>query len=338
MHASPAGRSVALSKRHTGLVTWTSWQAAWQAALYGADGFYRRPEGPAGHFTTSAQGIPGTGPVLAEAVLALADRHGLSTIVEIGAGRGELLRELHGLDRTRSLQGVDVVDRPGDLPDPVDWLRSPGGPGLPAELAGLDEVLVIAHEWLDVVPCPVVVRSPMGPWRYVTVDPVTGDERADEAASGADLDWLGTHVPDHVRRAEIGRPRDTAYADLCSRVLRGLVVAVDYGHTREDRPVEGTLIGYRDGASVPPVPDGSCDLTAHVAIDSLGADRLVRQRDILHDLLGRWPLPDHDLARTDPSAYLLGLQRANVLATLTAPTGLGGFWWATTLRRSGDLG
>lgn len=319
-------------------MTWTSWQAAWQKALYGADGFYRRAEGPAGHFTTSAQGIPGAGRILAQAVLVLADRHGLSTIVEIGAGRGELLRELHGIDRTRTLRGVDVVDRPTDLPDRVDWLRSPGGPGLPAELTGLDEVLVIAHEWLDVVPCPVVLRSRDGVWRYADVDPATGDERAGEPVSGADLDWLGLHVPDHVRRAEVGHPRDTAYSDLCSRVLRGLVVAVDYGHTHDDRPRAGTLIGYRDGASVPPVPDGSCDLTAHVAVDSLGADHLVRQREMLHDLLGRWPLPDHDLARTDPRPYLRELQQANAMATLTAPAGLGSFWWATTLRGSDDLG
>ena len=324
-------------------MTWTPWQAAWQEALYGADGFYRGAEGPAGHFTTSAQGIPGTGPLLAQAVLALADRHGLNGIVEIGAGRGEFLRELHDIDGTRSLVGVDVVDRPNDLPDGIGWLRSPGGIGLPAELTDLDGVLVFAHEWLDVVPCPVVLRSPVGAWRYLTVDPATGDERVGDPVpsdpmDGADLAWLHTHVPDHARRAEVGRPRDTAYADLCSRVVRGLIVAVDYGHTRDDRPMEGTLIGYRGGVAVPPVPDGSCDLTAHVAVDSLGADRVVRQRDILHELLGREPLPDHGLARTDAAAYLRGLQRANALATLTAPTGLGSFWWATTLRGPADLG
>ncbi len=37
---------------------WTGWRAAAEAALYGPDGFYRRPEGPAGHFRTSVHASP----------------------------------------------------------------------------------------------------------------------------------------------------------------------------------------------------------------------------------------------------------------------------------------
>ena len=39
-------------------------RTAWQHALYGPDGFYRQPVGPAGHFATSTQGGPqmGAGP------------------------------------------------------------------------------------------------------------------------------------------------------------------------------------------------------------------------------------------------------------------------------------
>ena len=61
-------------------------------------------------------------------------------------------------------------------------------------------------------------------------------------------------------------------SDLGSRVRRGAVLAVDYGHTVGERPADGTLTAYRAGALVVPVPDGSCDLTAHVAIDSLEHD------------------------------------------------------------------
>ena len=34
------------------------WEQAWAEALYGPRGFYRRPEGPAGHFRTAAHAAP----------------------------------------------------------------------------------------------------------------------------------------------------------------------------------------------------------------------------------------------------------------------------------------
>ncbi len=53
------------------------WEVAWQDALYGHRGFYRRTEGPGGHFATSAQGLPHGTALLASAVVALARRHRL---------------------------------------------------------------------------------------------------------------------------------------------------------------------------------------------------------------------------------------------------------------------
>ena len=35
------------------------------------------------------------------------------------------------------------------------WVRAPGGGALPDDLGDLDDVLVVAHEWLDVVPCTI---------------------------------------------------------------------------------------------------------------------------------------------------------------------------------------
>jgi hypothetical protein len=139
-------------------------------------------------------------------------------------------------------------------------------------------------------------------------------------------------VPDGVERAEVGRTRDRAYADLVSRVDRGVVVAVDYGHTRVERPPGGTLTAYRSGTRAAPVPDGSCDLTAHVAVDTLGADLLRRQREVLRDLLGPATPPPHRLASSDPAAYLEGLSRSSALSVLTTLGGLGDFWWAMSLR------
>jgi SAM-dependent MidA family methyltransferase len=316
---------------------WRRWDAAWQEALYGAEGFYRR-SAPADHFATSAQGLGSTGQLLAEALVALAERQGLHRIVEVAAGRGELLTALvQCAPASVELVGVEVVDRPDGLPDRVAWCRSPGGAGLPSDLTALSGTLLVAHEWLDVVPCPVAARDPEGTWRYVLVSG-DGTERSGEAVDGADLDWLVTYVPDHARRAEVGLPRDTAYADLVSRLDDGVVLAIDYGHSHETRPRDGTLTAYRHGAQVTPVPDGSCDLTAHVSVDSLGAGSLRSQREALHDLLGRATLPAHGLAGEDATAYLQQLSRANALATMTASGGLGGFWWAMTPRRPRDLG
>jgi hypothetical protein len=106
---------------------------------------------------------------------------------------------------------------------------------------------------------------------------------------------------------------------------------VDYGHTRAARPPYGTLTGYRAGRQVPPVPDGSRDLTAHVALDSLpGGGALVPQRDALHALGLSAPRPPLSLASTDPAAYVRALSATTHAAELTARGGLGDFTWVTT--------
>jgi SAM-dependent MidA family methyltransferase len=113
-------------------------------------------------------------------------------------------------------------------------------------------------------------------------------------------------------------------------------VAVDYAHERGARPAAGSLTGYRDGRQVPPVPDGSCDVTSHVALDACAAagERagaswtvLTSQRTAL-DLLGvRRPRPPRELAHDDPPAYVHALSAVGELAELTDPGGLGGFGW-----------
>lgn len=313
-----------------------TWKDAWHEALYGSSGFYRR-QAPADHFSTSVQGVPGAGRLLAEAVLQLARRHGCRRVVDVGAGRGELLTALRALDGDLDLLGVDVVDRPPALH--ADWLLSPGGAALPADLRGLRDTLVIAHEWLDVVPAPVVQRDDQGVWRVVTVAP-DGTESLGPVLDGADLAWAEQWLTADVRRAEIGRPRDQAWADLVGRVGSGFVLAVDYGHTAADRPRHGTLTGFRAGREVDPVPDGTCDLTAHVAVDSLAAatpdaaPSVLSQAEALRDLLGEHPgrAPDRVLARTEPTAYLKALARRGAFAALTAPGGLGGFRWVVATR------
>ena len=59
------------------------------------------------------------------------------------------------------------------------------------------------------------------------------------------------------------------------------------------------------------------------------------QRDWLRDLGVTAALPAHDLASTDPAAYVAALARASAAAALTDPNGLGAFHWV--LRRCGTL-
>lgn len=309
-----------------------TWQQAWAEALYGEGGFYRRPEGPAGHFATSTHGAAGE--LLAAALLRLVEREGLRRVVDIGCGRGELLAALARLtedtDPGLGLLGVDVVDRPDDLDPRINWLVSPGGPDLP-DLGRPTDALVLAHEWLDVVPCGIARADDDGTLRTVQVDE-TGAEVLGAPLPSPDAIWVeewwpGPHEPGAT--VEVGRARDEAFGALVGKVGSGLVVAVDYGHRAEDRPVGGTLIGYREGLACPPVPDGSTDLTAHVAMDSLRPDTLRTQREALRDLGIEGSRPSLETARTDPAGYLAALSRASHAGALTSGAP-GDFFWATT--------
>jgi hypothetical protein len=298
------------------------WRAAWHEALYGADGLYGREE-PHAHFSTATS--PGLVDVLAEAVVALARSEGLTGVVDVAAGGGELASAVCALAPDLDVTCVEVRPRPAALPDSVRWVRSPGGSALPADLGALRDVLVLAHEWLDNVPCVVAERGEDGSLRQVWVD-ADGTETLGPPVEPADRAWADRWWP-KGERVEIGRARDEAWADLLSRIECGLVVAVDYGHTRATRPEAGTLIGYRGGEVVAPVPEGTCDLTAHVAVDSLRHDRLVRQRDVLAELGLTGTAPEARLAHEAPGAYLRALARRSAVGALRDPAGLGGFWW-----------
>jgi SAM-dependent MidA family methyltransferase len=248
----------------------------------------------------------------------------------VGAGRGELLGALQALlpERVR-LTGVELGPRPAELHPAVDWRRD-----VPGDVVGL----LVATEWLDNVPLDVAEVDTDGGWRRVLVDPGTGEESLGGPVDAADRLWLSRWWPPAAMRigagarAEVGWPRDVAWADAVAAVRRGCALAVDYGHLRSTRPPHGTLTGYRDGRQVAPVPDGSCDVTAHVAVDAAAsaagtAYTLIRQRDALRALGVDGGRPPLDLARTDPAEYLRALSAAGAAAELTERAGLGGHWW-----------
>ncbi|MFD6567264.1 SAM-dependent methyltransferase [Micromonospora profundi] len=381
------------------------WRDAMDQALYGPGGFFVAGTGPADHFRTSVHASPAFATallrLLSQVDTALGHPARLS-VVDVGAGRGELLLTLQRLvaadsagvavdvpssvavrpslaERVR-FTAVELAPRPEHLPEAIEWVSE-----IPAGITGL----LIATEWLDNIPLDVAVHTTDG-WRYLLVDPGSGAETVGELVSSADLEWLTTwwplpsdppspgtdsdpdpastwtdatsgsepgfraarpaqgssltarsrpgcpDTPNGNARAEIGRSRDEAWAAAVQKIERGMAVAVDYGHLRESRPVDGTLTGYRGGRQVPPVPDGSSDVTAHVAMDSVasaGADvalcaySLVSQREALRAFGADGGRPPLSLAGTDPAGYVRALAAASAVAELTDPAGLGGHLW-----------
>ncbi|MGW7298909.1 SAM-dependent methyltransferase [Streptomyces sp. NPDC054829] len=248
---------------------WRGWRAAAQEALYGSDGFYLRPEGPAGHFRTSVHASP----LFAEAVARLLchvdealGRPRTLDFVDVAAGRGELITAVlaalpaYVSARTRAY-AVELAPRPSGLDHRIEWLPRP-----PHGITGL----LFANEWLDNVPVEVAQVDAAGVPRLVLVRR-DGTERLGEPVGGADASWLARWwplPPEEGLRAEIGRPRDAAWATAVASLSRGVAVAVDYAHTAAARPLFGTLTGFREGRETAPAPDGSCDITAHVALDA----------------------------------------------------------------------
>ena len=295
-------------------MSFVPWRTAWQEALYGAGGFFVTSR-PADHFRTAVTASP----LFAAAVARMAHEEELTTIVDMGAGGGELLANLHALDTGLDLIGVDLAPRPDGLPEAIRWRDEP-----PAEFDGL----LFAHEWLDNIPCDVVELDDQGDVRIVLVDPETGLERL---GNPIDSDWLDEWWPltEPGQRAEIGQPRDEAWADAVECV-NGLAVAVDYGHRLTDRPHYGSLASFAGGHEVDVRPDGSRDVTAHVAVDAV-ADRvggcLERQREALARLGVDGARPPLELATDDPPAYLQELSRAGEAGELRARGGWGDFWW-----------
>ncbi|MFV2116710.1 SAM-dependent methyltransferase [Micromonospora sp. LOL_025] len=348
------------------------WWDAMERALYGPGGFFVSGPGPAGHFRTSVHASPAFTAALlrlVEQVDATLDRPRVLSVVDVGAGRGELLR---GLSAALGATGAAPRPSPAGSPSAVGASPAPvplasrvrltavekaaRPAGLPAEIGWVDEIpagltgLLVATEWLDNVPLDVAAHAGDG-WRYLLVDPATGEETVGDPVGHADADWLARWWPAPVggadgtgpglrhpvgARAEIGRTRDDAWAAAVGRLDRGLALAVDYGHLRDGRPVDGTLTGYRGGRQVPPVPDGTRDVTAHVAVDSVAsagatvagcAYDLVSQREALRALGADGGRPPLSLAAGDPAGYVRALAAASAVAELTDPAGLGGHWW-----------
>jgi hypothetical protein len=210
-----------------------TWKQAWDTALYGEQGYLRsHPVGLS---------------------------HDPAGLLELVADRAASYDEVVLLGAAARL-APDLAPR---LPRAL--LRS----DLPAGFGGL----VVAVDWLCHVPTHVVRADDDGRPRVVHVDPLTGSEilgsRLDDAAVPPTLrGWVEEHWPltEPFARGEVGTTREAAWRDVVRRLDGGLAIAVEHGHTRATRPLDGTL---RCPVGGPPIPDGQRDLVADVALDAL---------------------------------------------------------------------
>ena len=228
-----------------------------QAALYHPEhGYYRQahdPFGVHGDFYTAEQLQPVFGIVIAARIRLLYDEMGRPddfTVVELGAGRGEMAEAL------AEWRYVPVEIGCGALPD-----RCRG--------------VVFSNEFFDAMPVEQVVfrnggfRERRVAWegRFVWTD--------GEAASEAAADYVRRYFPSPQEGAVFEVNLEAlAWLERIANVLEaGYVFTIDYGYTRAEsaRFQEGTLMSYRRHRADEDVLDdpGAKDITAHVAFTAL---------------------------------------------------------------------
>ncbi|NUS73054.1 MAG: hypothetical protein HOQ05_06560 [Corynebacteriales bacterium] len=304
------------------------WKYAMERALYGPSGFYRHPDGPAAHFRTSVHATP----LFATALLRLLTRVDKALghpptidVVDVGAGRGELLAQLSQqapaeLGQRCVFTAVEVAARPTTLASHIQWRAH-----IP-EFRGL----LIANEWLDNVPLDIAIIDAPGSARYVLVDEA-GTEHPGPAIGPEDAAWLSRWAPTDAARVELGTTRAKAWQDTISQLRAGVAVAIDYRASGA-----ATLTGFSQGREVAPIPDGSCDITAHVHVESVAAAGIeagaltsveLSQRAALMDLGITAARPRLDLAAREPLIYMRALAEAGQAAEILDPDGLGAFAW-----------
>lgn len=214
-------------------------------------------------------------------------------------------------------EAIDLRPPPGLLPRSIQWLV---GDARKLSLHPARRI-VIAHEFLDDIPCERFEVDEWGEAHLIIVtdgEAMLGPPLADDVAcahldvNAAELrNWLDRWWPANrpFTRGEIGNTRDATWHHLTGWITNGFGIAVDYGHLRAEREAGtwdgGTLTGFRGGRAVSPIPDGSCNITAHVAMDAVAA-----------------ALPDCESKIKKQTEVLRG-------GHVAKPGGLGDFLWLT---------
>ena len=240
-----------------------------EEALYHPEfGYYtsaRNPLGRAGDFYTSSDLDPVFGKLLARKFQEMASTLGVAevsfTILELGAGRGLLAREILQHARFR----YHILERSSRMRDrqretlaglPVEWVSE-----LPERLTGC----VFSNEFFDALPVHRVVRR-NGVLReiYVTdeFNEIEGDlqESFDAPVAEGQLADICLDAPRWVEH-------------IAASLASGYHLAIDYGYQDREfyaRP-RGTLMCYWKHQTVddPYIRIGEQDITAHVNFSDL---------------------------------------------------------------------
>ena len=229
-----------------------------EAALYHPElGYYRRPRDPfgiRGDFYTAEQLQPVFGILIAERIRNLWQRMGAPkdfTVVELGAGRGEMAEEL------REFLYLPVDVEVGSLPD---------------RICGV----VFSNEFFDALPVDVAVMRG-GSARQMRVG-FAGDAFGwiEAGAAPEEMEcyrkkYLGTLSDGQIFEVNLAA---LAWLDRIRASLEaGYVFSIDYGYTVAELPrfPLGTLMSYRRHQAIGDVlkDPGGQDITAHVCFTAL---------------------------------------------------------------------
>lgn len=311
-----------------------------ELALYGAEGFYMRPDGGSagrrGDFITSPEVGPLFGAVTARYLDAEWERIGRPdqfTVVDAGAGPGTLARSVFAAapacrDALRYV-AVEI--------SPVQRARHPDGVESAAELPdGPFDGVVIANELLDNLPFRLAVFD--NGWREAFVD--VGSDGPFVERLSARFDPVPTGLPTSgafgARAPLIDRA--AAFIDEARSLVRcGSVVAIDYGTPLTamlaGRPWREWLRTYRGNERGDHylVASGTQDITIDVPIDQLPEPDAVRAQAQFLQRWGIGDLVDEGRRVWTEQASRPGLEamkmrsRISEAEALLDPVGLGGF-------------
>ena len=273
-----AGEVLAAEIRSEGPVSFARFM---EVALYHPEhGYYRRRQerfGRHGDFYTAEQVQPVFGILVAAHIRRLwraMDSPADFTVVELGAGRGEMAQ---ALSEWRYV-AVDL-----------------DSPALPDSVRGV----VFSNEFFDALPVEVLVFT-KGEFREQRVGIEEGRFvwSTGPSARPEVVEYLGRYAPEPAEGRWYEAGVDAlSWMGRIGRVLReGWVLTIDYGVTRTDavRFPRGTLMSYRRHTAIEAVLDdaGAQDITAHVnftalaehgAACGLGAGRLETLTQFLLD-------------------------------------------------------